>query len=97
MIELTDERIRKYLTPFRAPAGAHGSGEDGAFDQMAVDIPFVFMHNGLFHMLYTGFDGKGYQSALAVSRDLLHWTIKRDPETLWTAAAGIVSAAPPHG
>ena len=77
MIELTDERIRKYLTPFRCPRPVlHGSGEDGAFDQMAVDIPFVFMHNGLFHMLYTGFDGKGYQSALAVSRDLLHWTHK---------------------
>ena len=27
-------------------------------------------------MLYTGFDGKGYQSALAVSDDLLHWKHK---------------------
>lgn len=27
-------------------------------------------------MLYTGLDGKGYQSALAVSDDLLHWQHK---------------------
>lgn len=77
MIELTDARIRKYLTPYRYPQPVlHGSGMKGAFDEKAVDIPFVFHHNGLFHMLYTGFDGNGYQSALAVSDDLLHWTHK---------------------
>jgi predicted GH43/DUF377 family glycosyl hydrolase len=41
-----------------------------------VDIPFVFRHNDQFYMLYTGYDGKGYQSALAASDDLLHWTPK---------------------
>ncbi|MDO4284563.1 MAG: hypothetical protein Q4C60_04420 [Eubacteriales bacterium] len=77
MIENHDSRIQKYLTPYRYPQPVlHGSGMPGAFDEKAVDIPFVFWHNGKFHMLYTGFDGTGYQSALAVSDDLLHWTHK---------------------
>ena len=76
-MKLNEERIRKYLTPYRYPQPVlTGSGTKGAFDEQAVDIPFVFWHNGKFHMLYTGFDGKGYQSALAVSEDLLHWTHK---------------------
>ncbi len=77
MIELRDDKIQKYLTPYRYPQPVlHGSGRPGAFDEKAVDIPFVFWHGGKFHMLYTGFDGKGYQSALAVSDDLLHWEHK---------------------
>lgn len=77
MIELSDTRIQKYMTPYRYPKPVlHGSGTEGAFDSMAVDIPFVFRHQDCFYMLYTGFDGKGYQSALAVSDDLLHWKHK---------------------
>lgn len=77
MKEFADINIQKYVTPYRYPqAVLHGSGIQGAFDQRAVDIPFVFQHNGQFYMLYTGFDGKGYQSALAVSDDLLHWIHK---------------------
>ncbi|WP_339316667.1 hypothetical protein [Paenibacillus sp. FSL R10-2734] len=60
-----------------------GSGVEGAFDYHAVDCPFVFRHNERFYMMYVGFDGKGYQTALAVSDDLLHWEhlaiiLKRD-------------------
>lgn len=51
-----------------------GSGKIGAFDEKGVDIPFVFMHHQRYYMLYTGYDGIGYQSALAVSDDLLNWT-----------------------
>lgn len=77
MIEITDKTIQKYLTPYRWPEPVlHGSGVEGSFDEKAVDIPFVFWHNGKFHMLYTGFDSKGYQSALATSDDLIHWTHK---------------------
>lgn len=77
MIENTDVSIQKYLTPYRYPRPVlHGSGKEGAFDSKAVDIPFVFWHGGQFHMLYTGFDGVGYQSALAVSDDLIHWRHK---------------------
>lgn len=98
MIELTDARIRKYLTPYRYKEPVlHGSGTEGAFDEKAVDIPFVFMHHGKYHMLYTGFDGIGYQSALAVSDDLIHWThkgiiLKRQMETeRWDRIGGSVT------
>lgn len=50
-----------------------GSGEAGAFDSHAVDCPFVFRHNDHFYMMYVGFDGTGYQTALARSDDLLNW------------------------
>ncbi len=95
MIARNDERIQKYLTPYRYPEPIlHGSGVEGAFDEKAVDIPFVFWHNGKFHMLYTGFDGTGYQSALAVSDDLIHWThkgviLKRDMDSgRWDRVGG---------
>lgn len=95
MIENTDKSIQKYLTPYRYPRPVlHGSGKEGAFDSKAVDIPFVFRHGGRFHMLYTGFDGIGYQSALAVSDDLIHWThkgviLKRRMETdRWDRVGG---------
>ena len=50
-----------------------GSGIEGAYDSMAVDCPNVFSHNGRFYMTHVGFDGKGYQTGLAVSDDLLNW------------------------
>ena len=77
MISINDERIKKYLTPCKYPEPVLvGSGVPGAFDEKSVDIPFVFAHNNRYYMLYTGFDGKSYQSALAVSNDLLNWEHK---------------------
>lgn len=38
-----------------------------------VDGPTVFRGDSLWQMLYFGFDGRGYQSCLAVSQDLIHW------------------------
>ena len=38
-----------------------------------MDIPFVFFMEVNTIWLYTGFDGIGYQSALAQSDDLFHW------------------------
>jgi predicted GH43/DUF377 family glycosyl hydrolase len=38
-----------------------------------VDVPVVFRHNERFYMMHYGFDGIGYQTALAVSDDLLNW------------------------
>ncbi len=77
MISITDTRINQYMTPYRYGAPVlTGSGKEGAFDAKGVDIPFVFWHNDRFYMLYTGFDGIGYQSALATSDDLLHWEHK---------------------
>ena len=39
-----------------------------------VDGPNVYYHEGRWHMLYFGYDGNGYQSCLAMSDDLIHWT-----------------------
>lgn len=50
-----------------------GSGKAGAYDAQGVDCPFVFEHNDQFYMMHIGFDGNGYQTALAVSDDLLNW------------------------
>ena len=69
-----------WATPFR---GWHyhpdhvvpPSPGDGLGFQM-VDCPLVWQHGDQWRMFYTGFDGQGYQTALAVSDDLVHWTPK---------------------
>ncbi len=58
----------KYNQPILAP-----SGEEGAFDRYGVDNMRICRHNGQFYAFYIGFDGKGYRTAMATSRDLLHW------------------------
>jgi predicted GH43/DUF377 family glycosyl hydrolase len=61
-----------------------GSGTPGAFDEKAVDCPFVFRDGDGFGMTFVGFDGQGYQTGLATSRNLVDWTsqgaiLRRDP------------------
>lgn len=41
-----------------------------------VDSPSVFRYNGVWYMIYIVFDGKGYETMLAESPDLLSWTTK---------------------
>lgn len=66
--------IDRYLTPYKwGKPVLTGTGVKGAFDENAVDCPFVFRHRDRFFMMYVGFNGVGYQTALAVSDDLLHW------------------------
>jgi hypothetical protein len=50
------------------------SGKPGAFDEKAVDCPFVFRDRGGYRLLHVGFDGSGYQTGIASSADLLNWT-----------------------
>ncbi|WNQ13582.1 hypothetical protein MJA45_11375 [Paenibacillus aurantius] len=84
-----DMEITSCLTPYKYPEPVLvGSGVEGAFDYHAVDCPFVFRHNDRFYMMYVGFDGSGYQTALAVSDDLLHWEhlstiLRRDEGAEW--------------
>ena len=46
---------------------------DGDFDSHLVDCPFLFRHDGAWHMTYVGWDGVGYQTGLARSDDLESW------------------------
>lgn len=50
-----------------------GSGVPGTFDRFAVDAPFVFQTDSYHYMMYFGFEGTGYSTALAKSRDLRDW------------------------
>jgi len=49
------------------------SPDDGLHFQ-STDCPLVYRHADQWQMFYTGFDGNGYQTARAVSNDLIHWT-----------------------
>lgn len=81
--------IRPYLTPYKyGHSVLVGSGVPGSFDYHAVDCPFVFRHRDRFYMMYVGFDGVGYQTALATSEDLLRWEhlstiLDRDEGSRW--------------
>lgn len=69
--------VDRYLTPYKLGRPIlTGSGVPGAFDEKSVDAPFVFWHRGQFHLMYVGFDGQGYQTALATSGDLVRWEFK---------------------
>ncbi|MDQ0915549.1 hypothetical protein [Paenibacillus sp. V4I5] len=81
--------IEPYATPYKLGRPVLvGSGITGRFDERAVDCPFVFQHNDTFYMMYVGFDGTGYQTALATSKDLLDWDhlsviLRRDEGSSW--------------
>ncbi len=67
------------LTPIRTASKAPHlvlapSFRRGAFDSHAVDCPFLFSHAGRTYMTFVGWDGAGYQTGLASSTDMLHWT-----------------------
>ncbi|NIA13542.1 MAG: hypothetical protein GWP08_05630 [Nitrospiraceae bacterium] len=70
----TAELLARVRTPKKQPALVlEASYQEGAFDALAVDCPFVFRHDGRFYMAHIGFDGVGYRTGLASSSDLLHW------------------------
>lgn len=70
--------------PLNTPASP-----DEPFDSRAVDDAILFRANNRFYVLYVGFDGIGYQTGLAESSDLLHWSRvalvgPRNPRPEWT-------------
>ena len=96
---IADEAIvKEYLTPYKLgkPILAP-SGVEGEFDQLAVDHPRVFVHNDRVYLMYIGYDGISYQTALAVSDDMLHWqklgiVFKRNASTnLWDKTGRAIS------
>ena len=72
--EQNTELFADYRTPYKynRPSLAP-SGKPGTFDAIGVDNMRIFRHKGRFYATYIGFDGVGYQTALAVSDDLLNW------------------------
>jgi hypothetical protein len=88
--DFRDREIAPFRTPYHYGKLVLGaSAEYDAFDSKSVDDPFVFLHDGAFHMLYIGFDGTGYQTGLARSQDLVHWervacVARRDPNSKYT-------------
>ena len=79
------ERVKKWSAPYR---GWHYYPDHvipprpnikGFEDVKMTDVPTVFQRPGdkRWYMTFIGFDGKGYQSFLAKSDDLVHWTDMR--------------------
>lgn len=68
-------------------------------DSQKVDCPTVFRKDGRWYMTYIVFDGRGYETWLAKSKDLLHWQAMgkilshSKDTTLWDASqkAGYLS------
>jgi predicted GH43/DUF377 family glycosyl hydrolase len=85
-----EEQIAPFRTSYKyGRLVMTASNEPDAFDGKTVDDPFVFYHEGKFKMLYTGFDGKGYQTGLASSTDMVNWqrvacVAHRDPTSKYT-------------
>lgn len=88
--DFSDSVIAPFRTPYKYPRLIlSASAQAGAFDDKSVDDPFVFYHDGMFQMLYIGFDGIGYQTGLARSKDMLNWervdcVARRDPNSRYT-------------
>jgi predicted GH43/DUF377 family glycosyl hydrolase len=84
------DQAAPYRTPYKYPKLIlSATGRKGDFDQRSIDDPIVFHANGAFQMLYIGWDGIGYQTGLAASIDLIHWTrtalvAPRDPASRYT-------------
>lgn len=76
-MSVSEKDVSSYFTPYKyGKPILEPSGEEGTFDQFMVDNMRICRHNGKFYCFYIGFNGKGYQTALAVSEDLLHWEKK---------------------
>jgi hypothetical protein len=86
--EIMQRTYEQVKTPFKY--GVVIKGEGGRY----VDCPAVFRHDGRWLMMFIAFDGKGYETRLAESDDLLRWkpggAILTRGRTAWDAeqAAG---------
>ena len=66
--------FESYETPYKLKTPVlEPSGIPGEFDALLVDAPHLFRHHGKIYMMYIGYDGRGYQTALAVTEDMIHW------------------------
>lgn len=66
--EATMRRVYEAVkTPFKYGVVLRGTATE------QIDCPNVFRHGGRWFMVYIAFDGRGYETRLAVSDDLLQW------------------------
>lgn len=90
-IEVMNKIYEKVKTPFKY--GIVLKGEKGT----KVDSPSVFRHGDKWYMVYIIFNGRGYETAIAESTDLLNWRklgkILPFRENTWdaTQAAGYIA------
>lgn len=49
------------------------TGQEGDFDSLSVDFPFVVRYEGQWRLFYTGFDGQHFRVGMARSEDLQSW------------------------
>ena len=69
--EKMEEIYQEVKTPFK-----YGIVFQHPDSTKMVDSPTIFRENDTWHMTYIVFDGKGYETWLAESADLLHWESK---------------------
>ncbi|MHC4622529.1 MAG: glycoside hydrolase family protein [Planctomycetota bacterium] len=69
--EVPEQKMKKVYEEIRTPYkyGVILKGEQ----EKAVDCPSVFRHGDKWYMVYLIFDGKGYETGIAESGDLLNW------------------------
>ncbi len=69
------ELLARLRTPHKFPELVlPPSFQQGSFDALAVDCPFVFRHKRRYFMTHVGFDGIGYRTGIAWSTDLVKWS-----------------------
>ena len=90
---VSDDEMKAVYEEVKTPykVGIVLQPEDGEM----LDNPCVFRHGGKWRMFYIRYDGTGYETCLAESDDLLHWT-KRGP-VLPRGEAGAWDAAQADG
>ncbi len=77
---IDQKTVRQWSERFRGwhyyPEYVLPPNPDDSMDTVKTDCPLVWRWKCKWRMFYTSFNGQGYQTGLAVSDDLIHWTPK---------------------
>lgn len=73
--EITDEVMQEIYEEIKTPH-KYGLVMVPPHDSLKMDCPSVFKKGGKWYMTYLMYDGRGYETWLAESDDLLHWQEK---------------------
>lgn len=85
--------VQRYSTDYKLGRPViEPSKISGRYDSISTDVPFVFYHGDKIYLMHVGFDGKGYQTALACADspegpfEDIAVILKRDEEGRWDSA-----------